>query len=301
MLKRIYFALAVFIITSSSLYAELSVRKTGDSIVSDQSLTILGIFGNYINGHSFQQDAVISHNGYQYVGYYNSNRRVCIARRQLPDGPWEQIEFTDYYFGSNDGHNTISVGICQNDGTIHIAFDHHNHALNYKISQTGVTTNPSAITWDDSLFSEVRDYLEPGKTIENVTYPAFFKTPSGDMQMVYRYGYSGNGDWVIVDYSGNTHQWSNNRMFISRAGTFTDEYNTSAARCAYPNHYMYGPNGKLHVTWVWRENTQGANHDIMYAYSEDGGTTWLNDKSSTMRIVVNGENPQTLLNIKGAS
>lgn len=288
---------------SSVSWAFPSVQKINDSVVDSEALTMNGgPYGNEINGLSFQQDAVISHKGYQYVGYYNSARHVCLSRRQLPNGLWQRIEFADYYFASDDAHNTISVGICPNDGTIHIAFDHHVHPLHYRVSQVGVANNPGDVTWDASLFSPIRDYLETGKNVTSLTYPAFFKTPSGDMQMVYRYASSGNGDWILVDYSGTTSKWGNTRKFISHSGTFTDEYNTSTSRCAYPNPYMYGPNGNLHVTWVWREQTQGANHDIMYSCSPDGGTTWLNDKNSDLRLIVNDATaPQTLLRMKKTS
>jgi hypothetical protein len=33
--------------------------------------------------------------------------------------------FDDYEQRSDDGHNTISVGVCKGDGTVHVAFDHH--------------------------------------------------------------------------------------------------------------------------------------------------------------------------------
>ncbi|MCE5185586.1 MAG: BNR repeat-containing protein [Planctomycetaceae bacterium] len=294
------FHLFMFLCLGSILYAFPSVQKISDSIVDVEALTIDGPYGNVINGLSFQQEAVITHNGWQYVGYYNSSRHVCLSRRQLPNGSWERIEFTDYTFVSDDAHNTISVGICPNDGTIHLSFDQHAGALHYRISQANAATNPSTVTWSASLFGPVRDFLENGKGVSSVTYPAFFKTPGGDMQMVYRTGGSGNGDLVLVDYSGASHLWSNTRMFISRQGTFTDEYNTNTVRCAYPNRYQYGLDGKLHVTWVWRENTH-ANHDVMYSYSDDGGTTWFNNGSSTCKLSMNDMTPQKMVPLNGIS
>jgi hypothetical protein len=38
----------------------------------------------------------------------------------------------------------------------------------------------------------------------------------------------------------------------------------------------------LHATWVWRESSQGSNHDLMYAYSADRGRTWLNNKGELL-------------------
>lgn len=38
---------------------------------------------------------------------------------------WETIIFEDYQQITHDGHNIISIGVCDGDGTIHLAFDHH--------------------------------------------------------------------------------------------------------------------------------------------------------------------------------
>ena len=96
----------------------IEVEKTGDSVVDDQAPTIKGNFGQSINGLSFQQDALVTHGDHQYLGYYNGERRVCLARRKLPTGPWESVRFDDYKFTSNDAHNTISIGVCPQDVVI---------------------------------------------------------------------------------------------------------------------------------------------------------------------------------------
>ncbi len=252
---------------------ELSVEKIGDSVVDEKALTIKGSFGQSINGVSFQQEAVLTHGGRQYVGYYDANRRVCIARRRLPDGDWNIVRFDDYDFQSNDAHNVISIGICPADGTIHLAFDHHVHPLHYRMSEKGAADRTK---WNPDLFGPVRSYMEEGKEIR-VTYPRFFQTPDGGLQFCYRRGGSGNGDRMLVDYNSATGKWTGTRQIDSRAGKFTDYMGTSSSRCSYPNGYNYGPEGRLHVTWVWRESSQGSNHDLMYCYSEDGGHNWRNN------------------------
>ena len=65
------------------------------------------------------------------------------------------------------------------------------------------------------------------------------------------------------------------------------------------NNLAYGPGGKLYATWCWRETAGGANHDIMYAFSNDGGYVWLNGESNTIRIFTSSqeEEPQTLLTL----
>lgn len=269
------------VIAAPTVSADVAIQKIGDSLVDPTALTIKGGFGQCINGLAFQQDALVTHRTHQYVAYYDGKRRVCLARRQLPEGDWQILRFPDYDFRSNDAHNTISMGICPQDGTIHLAFDHHVHPLHYRLSRPDVATNPQDVTWTPDLFGPVTSELEKGQPIK-ITYPRFWQTPDGGLQFCYRQGGSGNGDRMLVDYDARTGTWRNTRQIDSRAGSFTDALGESRSRCSYPNGYNYGPAGRLHATWVWREHSQGANHDLMYAYSEDGGKTWLNNQRQTL-------------------
>ena len=273
------FGLVAVLIGQIALCGDESLRvvKLGDSVVDSRAPTIVGGFGQCINGLSFQQDAVASHNGWQYVAYYNADRKVCLARRKLPESTWEIIRFDDYDFRSDDAHNTISLGICRNDGSIHLAFDHHNHPLHYRKSRPSVAAEPAKHAWEPGLFGPITAELQPGKPLTTVTYPRFWRTPEGGLQFCFRIGSSGNGDRMLADYSEKTGAWNDVRQIDSRVGTFQDRFNTSPSRCSYPNGYTYDSRGRLHVTWVWRERTQGANHDLMYAYSDDRGRTWRNN------------------------
>ncbi len=275
--KHISMLLLIIAISVSTSWAKLSATKIGDNLVDSKALTIQGGFGQGINGLSFQQDAVITHAEHQYVGYYDTNRQICLARKRLPKGNWKIIRFTDYDFKSNDAHNIISIGICPKNGTIHLAFDHHVHPLHYRVSRKGAANNPESIPWNTSLFGPITSGLEKGKPIR-ITYPRFWQTPEGGLQFCYRRGGSGNGDRMLVDYLAQTGTWSSTRQIDSRKGIFKDSLGQSSSRCSYPNGYDYGPHGNLHTTWVWRESSQGSNHNLMYAYSEDRGNTWLNNK-----------------------
>ena len=264
-----------------STFKDFKVFKAGDSVIDAKALTIKGSYGQAINGKAFQQDGMVSHKGYQYVAYYDAARHVCLARRKLPDGSWNILRLMDYDFESNDAHNTISMGICPQDGTIHMAFDHHGHPLHYRVSRKGMATDPEAMTWKASLFGSTSSELEKGQSIR-ITYPRFWQTPEGGLQFCYRRGGSGNGDRMLVDYDAGTASWINTRQIDSGQGLFEDAMGKSETRCSYPNGYDYGPQGRLHATWVWRESSQGSNHDLMYAYSEDQGKTWLNNNGESL-------------------
>ena len=311
-MKKQVFAMILCIIggvvfVSAPAGAFPSVTKIGDTVVDSEAMTLTtGTYGYSINGLSFQQCSLMTFNGWQYAIYYNGAGHVCIGRRNLaggsglevstsgtvlqtmiamvwPNPEWDILELTDYTISTTgDAHNVCVMGICPNDGTIHVSFDHHGSALHYRVSQTGVATNPKSVTWDESLFGGVQSYLVSGTNIYYFTYPRFWQTPSGDLQLGYRYGGSGDGDWYIADYSGTTHAWSNVHEIISRDGYYSDSVGGSSSRNAYMNPPGYSPDGKLHLTWTWRESAGGANHDLVYAYSSDNGNTWYNNSGSLL-------------------
>jgi rhamnogalacturonyl hydrolase YesR len=255
-----------------------ALSKIADTVVDASALTLQpkSEFGSTINGQAFQQDIIHTSAGWQYVAYYDGQRHVCVARRHLPDGPWQILRLTDYGFKGNDAHNTISLGICEKDGTIHLAFDHHVTPLHYRVSKTGVATHPENFPWEPALFSPVHSDLEAGKPIK-VTYPRFWNTPDGGLQMHYREGGSGSGNNMLVDYHPETGTWSGTRQIDSLMGNFQDDLGGSKHRNAYPNGYDYDSSGRLQATWTWRESAGGVNHDLLYDYSNDGGKTWFND------------------------
>ena len=285
-----------------------------DTIVDTEGLTI-NSYGWAINGLPYQQEAVLTYNGWQYMAFYRGtgtqgtiNGHVCVGRRKLSASKaveirtgntllqgifsiiwpgtdnWQIIELADYTFSTNDAHNMISMGICPKDGTIHLSFDHHGDDLNYRVSKTGAATNPDTINWDASLFGPTRNYLISGQTITGVTYPRFWQTLSGDLQIGFRTGTSGDGGWCIGDYDGTSSTWTEIHQVIDSTGYYNDGTSSGYERNPYLNAPIgYDSNGRLHITWTWREGSGTANHDIMYAYSDDGGDTWY-DNSGRNKI-----------------
>jgi hypothetical protein len=158
--------------------ATASISKDGEVLLTNAGLTVVS-YGGYLNGESFQQDGIVSYKGYQYAAFWNTNRHVVLARRILPSGTWSSFEFTDYSLALDDAHNTISLGICPGDGTLHLSFDHHSNNLHYRKSVAGLATNPSAATWAASSFSAVTSSLVGSTTVALVTYPRFVTEPGG--------------------------------------------------------------------------------------------------------------------------
>jgi len=238
-------------------------------------------FGNTVNGRTHQQSPLKTYRGWQYVTFFDSERRVCIGRRRLQDRTWDVIHFSDHKFKTNDSHNTAVIGICDKDGTIHMAFDHHASQLNYRFSKPGAAHRPETVEWNADVFSKVVHRLGSVKAHEKVTYPRFFPTASGDLMLYYRSVTSGNGDGMIEKYDGYKHDYIRGLgKFISRdIGTYRANGKTSLFRCPYMNSLSYAGK-RLHASWIWRdrfEKTSSTNqHDLCYVYSDDDGRSWRN-------------------------
>jgi hypothetical protein len=268
-------------VRSAETLPAVAVEKVQDTIVDAAALNFPeGPYGTCINGQTFQQEGLISFGKYQYAGYFADGGVLCVARRLLPGGNWESIRFDDYpRIRHHDVHNVVVVGICPKDGTIHLAFDHHNNPLHYRRSVTGLALRPQEFKWQSSLFGPVSAELEVGKRLDQVTYPQFFSTPQGNLQLLFRVGGSGNGDWHLAEYDPDQKGWQVLGKLFAREGI----YQNSSSRCAYPNALRYDTRGRLSVTWCWRESPRGTpfdlatNHDLHYAYSDDFGRTWKNN------------------------
>jgi hypothetical protein len=247
--------------------AVAAITKEGEGQLTTSGLTIVS-YGGYLNGESFQQDGVVSYKGYQYAAFWNTNRNVVMARRALPSGAWEKFDFTDYKNSEDDAHNTISLGICPGDGTLHVSFDHHGSDLHYRRSTPGFLDDPSAATWKASSFGAVAKALVGSTTVTQVTYPRFIPEPEGKkMLFEARIGSSGSGDQYLWEYDSTTHAWSSLGKYIDG---ISDNIN------AYPHGVSYTRNGhRLHVSWCWRETPDAnTNHDLVYVYSDDNGRSW---------------------------
>ncbi|GAB1309836.1 Dockerin type 1 [Madurella fahalii] len=261
-----------------------------------------------INCYAFQQDAITSFRGWQYSAFYSflqSDRPseplyIHLARRQLPRGKWEVMIFDDYTQTTDDGHNTVQLGICPGDGTVHLSYDHHCDVLRYRYSIRGLASDPDKFKWTATLFTPTLDYL-PGLPSAHphfgyVTYPRF--GPMGDdMFCSFRDGKAGLGNDHLYLYSGST-------------GLFT--YVGAHLTGILSNPYVHGMdyrNGRFHVSWVYRgfvhyegwddpldtkhkqqagPNGAENNHNICYAYSDDKGYTWKNGAGQVIAQLKDG-------------
>lgn len=204
-----------------------------------------------VNATIFRYNSVVSHDGWQYVAYYDSVSNVTLAKRKSGSDEWI-VKTTQYKGNALDAHNVITIMV-DGQGYLHMAWDHHNNPLNYCQS-----IEPGSLELSDR-----KSMI--GKDEERVTYSEFYRLPSGNMIFVYRDGGSGNGNMVMNRYDIATKKWSRlHDNLIDGEG----------ARNAYWQLYI-SRSGAIHLSWVWRETYNvETNHDMCYAISRDSGKTW---------------------------
>jgi hypothetical protein len=240
-----------------------------NTLLALSSLTTVS-FGGYLNGESFQQDGIVTYNGYQYAAYWNAEARVVLARRPGGEGDWTKIEMAPGYTGSSgDAHNTISLGISPRDGRLHVAFDHHDSDLRHVQSVAGLVSRPDTALWDTASFGPVTSQLGTQAVADRITYPRFATTPDGRMLLSYRHGATGDGDEMLWLYDGTSGSWTALGPWIAGRGDGLNAY----------LHGLEYHGRRLHAAWCWRNSADAStNHDLMYAWSDDDGRNWRNSR-----------------------
>ena len=88
-----------------------------------------GYSSTSINTTVFRNSSFVTFRQHQYTAYYDTEGYMVLGKRKLDSTQWE-LQRTQYKGNVADAHNIISLMV-DGDGYLHVAFDHHNHPLNY--------------------------------------------------------------------------------------------------------------------------------------------------------------------------
>lgn len=233
-----------------------------------------GWANNSVNAVVFRKNSLVSDRDYQYVAYYDADRYLVLGKRKQGAPDWT-VHRTQYQGNAADAHNAISL-MLDGAGYLHVSWDHHNNALRYARSVA-----PGALVLGDKQ-------AMVGADEDTVSYPEFYRLPDGRLLFFYRLGGSGRGDLVINRYDPADQRWT--RLHTN---LITGEGKRSAYWQAFLDHQ-----GTLHLSWVWRESPDVAsNHDLAYARSRDGGTTWETSTGQPYALPISAASAEYALRI----
>jgi hypothetical protein len=252
-----YIVVAVLFIVPFSVSAQTGVISSN------------GWANNSVNTVIFRKNALVTYQNTQYAAYYDSNQFVVLAKRTTGQNKW-QLRRTTYQGDATDAHKSISI-IVDGAGYLHLAWGQHNNALNY-----AKAISPGSLQLGEKLSMT-------GVKENKVSYPEFYRLPSGNLLFLYRDGGSGNGNLMLNSYSLNTHKWTS-----VQDGLIDGE----GQRNAYWQMAI-DAKGTIHLSWVWRETPDVAsNHDMCYAQSVDGGKTWQKSTGEKYQLPINASNAE---------
>ncbi|OHX64515.1 BNR-4 repeat-containing protein [Flammeovirga pacifica] len=297
------FGVAIFQNTNAQVSFELEQMVSDKIMYFDGNKVDLNHTANNPSGYDYvygraltpHGDCIKVYQNFVFMTWYRGgkeDRHVMLTRYNMTTGVSKTIEFPHQHTGYNgkwwigETHNTISVGICPKDNTVHMLYDLHRNGniakdnigtedyLRYSYTEEGAAIVPDdEFTLERFVNSEKGNYKHLSfKGIDNITvtklltYPAFFTNDEGDLFMKNRFGYSENGRFLFARYDGN--EWHGYTDFNrSGATNYGSEYNWG----------LYGDikyvNGKIRIGFQRRSNNRTDKYQyqngIYYAYSDD--------------------------------
>lgn len=190
---------------------------------------------------------LLTHEGRQYVAYYNAKHEMIVASRKLREKTFRRVKLPTKI--GWDSHNSVTMAVDAN-GCVHLSGNMHCVPLIYfRMATAG----------DIGTFEQT---VMTGKEENRCTYPQFLRDLEGRLIFNYRSGGSGNGKRLYNRYDPETKAWS--RLLE------TPLFDGQGKRNAYPQGPVLGPDRRFHVVWVWRDTPDCAtNHHLSYARSKD--------------------------------
>jgi len=232
-----------------------------------------GFARNSVNVPIFRKQSLMTHGDTQLAAFYDGQNRVVLAKRTLGSDKWE-TKTTSLTGSTKDAHNAINIGV-DGEGFLHVAWDHHDSALNYRRGK-------------EPLSLDLVEAPMTGEDEKHVTYPEFHPLPNGDLLFLYRDGTSGRGNLAMNRYDVRSQTW---RHLFSKLIDGEGKRNAYWQACT-------DAAGGIHSSWVWRDSPDvSTNHDLCYARSTDGGTTWTKSTGEAYALPITADTAEYVARI----
>jgi len=192
--------------------------------------------------------AMLTHSNRQFLAYYNAERGMTLAQRELNTNAWTFVELPSKL--EWDSHNYVTMAVDE-AGYVHVSGNMHCVPLVYFRSEKPL---------DIRTMRPV--HRMTGEREKRVTYPKFLKGPDGSLVFTYRDGRSGDGVQIWNRYDCAAQRWT--RLLD------VPLFDGQGRMNAYPQGPVLGKDGFYHLTWMWRDTPACETcHDISYIRSRD--------------------------------
>lgn len=235
--------------------------------------------------HRIGSPVLLTHAPFQYVDYYDADRYLTVAQRQLDSQAWQFFRFPIQMGWPTGGHAKLTLAV-DRDGFLHVS-SYRRGLLQGPPSPPAILYYRSEKPHDIGSFERLQ-MVSPD---EDPGYPTFITGPDGTLYFEYRQGSSGRGDQIYNVYDPDARIW---RRLLE-----VPLLDGRGLMNAYGGP-RFGPDGMWHAVWVWRNTPCNAtNHTLSYARSPDlrhwesidGQTVNLPITSETTAVIVDPVGP----------
>ena len=261
---------AKYIFLCSLSFLSILVSFASQSRQHEQTVTSIAI-DRVWSGHRIKP-YLLTRGQQQFVAYYDANRQMTVAHRQL-GGKWRYYK-VDSWLGW-DSHNYVTMEL-DSEGYLHLMGNMHADPLEYFRMSEPLNVR-----------SLKRVPVMAEKSLEKrMTYPVFLRNKQDQLIVKYRDGGSGNGSEIYNIYNAQSKLWS--RL---HANTFLDGEGKMSGYFEGPT---LGPDGMFHLIWVWRNTPNAAtNHSLSYAKSKDL-INWQNSNGEDISLPITAKSAEVV-------
>lgn len=197
---------------------------------------------------------LLTRDGRQYVAYFDHDRFLTVAQRDLDSRQWQFHQFPVQMEWQTGSHAKLSLAL-DREGYIHITA--------YRRGLLQEPPMPPRPIYYRSLAPHSIDEFEHLYMVsenERTDYPTFM-TVDGTIYFSFRDGGSGQGDQYFYRYDDVRREWE--QVLDTPLIDGEDERSAYIYGTGLP---MPGPDGRWHLLWVWRETPDHAtNNSLSYA------------------------------------
>jgi hypothetical protein len=229
-------------------FSHRSVDKSGSKIL--EQIDVAPVW----SVHQAGPPELITRDGRQYVAYFDQDRFLTLAMRDLDSSQWQYHRFPVQMGWQTGSHAKLSLAL-DRQGYVHITCYRRWLLQEPPMPPRPIyyrSVAPHSIEEFEQLYMVSED--------ERTDYPTFI-TVDGTIYFSFRDGGSGQGDQNFYRYDDVSRQWSRvlNTPLIDGQG--------ERSAYIYGNGLpMPGPDGRWHLLWVWRETPDHAtNNSLSYA------------------------------------